>query len=90
LMDLVVESAEPDHGIRRGWFGREEAPAGGALTFECELGYTLDPAAWRQGRDAQLEKAIDVEMQQLKEHPLPQILRPQYPNYHEHDDLGAK
>ncbi len=50
----------------------------------------LDPAAWRQGRDAQLEKAIEVEMQQLKEHPLPQIKRPPYPNYHEHDDLGAK
>jgi tricorn protease len=50
----------------------------------------LDPAAWRQGRDAQLEKAIEVEMQQLKEHPLPQIKRPAYPNYHEHDDLGAK
>jgi len=50
----------------------------------------LDPAAWRQGRDAQLEKAIEVEMQQLKEHPLPEIKRPPYPNYHEHDDLGAK
>jgi len=50
----------------------------------------LDPAAWRQGRDAQLEKAIEVEMQQLKEHPLPQIQRPAYPNYHEHDDLGVK
>lgn len=50
----------------------------------------LDPAAWRQGHDAQLEKAIEVVMQQLKEHPLPQINRPPYPNYHEHDDLGAK
>jgi tricorn protease len=50
----------------------------------------LDPAAWRQGRDAQLEKAIEVEMEQLKEHPLPQIKRPVYPNYHEHDDLGVK
>ena len=50
----------------------------------------LDPAAWRSGRDAQLEKAIDVVMQQLKEHPLPEIKRPSYPNYHEHDDLGAK
>jgi hypothetical protein len=28
LMDLVVESAAPEHGLRRGWFGREEAPAG--------------------------------------------------------------
>jgi RimJ/RimL family protein N-acetyltransferase len=49
LMDLVVESAAPGHGIRRGWFGREEAPAGVALTFETELGYTLDPAVWGQG-----------------------------------------
>ena len=48
-MDLVVESAAPEHGIRRGWFGREQAPAGVALTFECELGYTFDPAVWGQG-----------------------------------------
>jgi tricorn protease len=50
----------------------------------------LDPSVWRQGRDAQLEKAIEVVMQQLKEHPLPEIKRPPYPNYHQHDDLGAK
>ena len=50
----------------------------------------LDPAAWRQGRDAQLEKAIETVMQELKDHPLPEIKRPPYPNYHEHDDLGAK
>ena len=50
----------------------------------------LEPAAWRQGRDSQLEKAIEVVMQQLKEHPLPEIKRPPFPNYHEHDDLGAQ
>jgi RimJ/RimL family protein N-acetyltransferase len=49
LMDMVVESGEPEHGIRRGWFGRERAPADVALTFETELGYTFDPAAWGQG-----------------------------------------
>jgi len=49
----------------------------------------LDPAAYRQGRDAQLDKAIEIVMQQLKEHPLPQYKRPAYPNYHEHDDLGS-
>ena len=48
-MDLVVESAEPEHGLRRGWFARAQAPAGVALTFECELGYTFDPAVWGQG-----------------------------------------
>jgi tricorn protease len=50
----------------------------------------LEPASWRTGHDAQLEKAIEVVMQQLKEHPLPEIKRPPYPNYHEHDDLSAK
>jgi RimJ/RimL family protein N-acetyltransferase len=49
LTDLAVESAVPEHGVRRGWFGRAEAPAGVALTFECELGYTFDPACWGQG-----------------------------------------
>ena len=49
LMDLVVESSAPEHEIRRGWFGREDAPAGLALTFECELGYTFDPAVWGRG-----------------------------------------
>jgi RimJ/RimL family protein N-acetyltransferase len=49
LMDLVIESAAPEHGVRRGWFGREQAPAGVALTFETELGYTFDPAVWGQG-----------------------------------------
>jgi tricorn protease len=48
----------------------------------------LDPAAWRQGKDAQLEKAIEVVMQELKDHPQPEIKRPPYPNYHEKDDLG--
>jgi ribosomal-protein-alanine N-acetyltransferase len=49
LMDMVVESAASEPGIRRGWFGREQAPPGGALTFETELGYTFDPAVWGQG-----------------------------------------
>ena len=49
LMDMVVEPTPPEPRIRRGWFGREEAPAGVTLTVECELGYTLDPAAWGQG-----------------------------------------
>jgi len=49
LTDLAIESAAPDHGILRGWFVRAHAPAGIALTFECELSYTLDPAVWGQG-----------------------------------------
>src|SRR6267378_772280 len=43
LMELVVESAVPEHGLRKGWFGPPEAAPGVALTYECELGYTFDP-----------------------------------------------
>ena len=49
LTDLAVESAAPEHGIRKAWFGDAQAPAGVALTFECELGYTFDPAVWGRG-----------------------------------------
>jgi RimJ/RimL family protein N-acetyltransferase len=49
LMELVVESAAPEQGIRKGWFGREGVPAGVAVTYECELGYTFDPAVWGEG-----------------------------------------
>jgi RimJ/RimL family protein N-acetyltransferase len=49
LTDFAVESAAAEHEIRRGWFGRAQAPAGVALTLECELGYTFDPAVWGQG-----------------------------------------
>ncbi|PYP51615.1 MAG: protease [Gemmatimonadetes bacterium] len=50
----------------------------------------LDPAAVRQGHDPQLEKAVDVVLQLLKQHPAPQVKRPPYPNYHRQDGLGVK
>ncbi len=49
LMELVIESAAPEHGLRKGWFGQDGLPVGVRLTFECELGYTFDPAVWGQG-----------------------------------------
>ncbi len=48
----------------------------------------LDPAKYRQGQDAQLDKAIEAVMELLKQHPLPQHPRPAYPNYHPNDDLS--
>jgi tricorn protease len=71
------------YGLKGEW---EVENHGIAPDFEVDL----DPAAYRQGHDAQLDKAIEVVMQQLKEHPLPQYPRPPYPNYHEKDGLGAK
>jgi [ribosomal protein S5]-alanine N-acetyltransferase len=49
LTDLAVETVADEQGMRRGWFGRDGAPAGVSLTFESELSYTFDPAFWGQG-----------------------------------------
>jgi len=71
------------YGLKGEW---EVENHGVAPDYDVEL----DPAAYRQGHDAQLDKAIEVVMQQLKEHPLPTFQRPTYPNYHEKDGLGGK
>jgi len=42
----------------------------------------MDPKAWREGHDPQLEKAVAVVMEALKKNPLPKHQRPAYPNYH--------
>jgi tricorn protease len=41
------------------------------------------------GHDMQLERAVAVVMQQLKEQPVVYPAIPPYPNYHQHDGLGA-
>lgn len=45
----------------------------------------LDPKAWREGRDPQLEKAVEVVMDALRKTPLPRPKLPAYPNYHRGD-----
>ena len=40
------------------------------------------------GHDRQLEKAVAIVMEQLKEHPVPVAPIPKYPNFHEKDGLG--
>jgi tricorn protease len=42
----------------------------------------LDPKAFREGHDMQLEKAVQVVMEELEKHPAPVLKRPPYPNYH--------
>ena len=41
----------------------------------------MDPKLVREGHDPQLEKAVDVVMQELKKHPLPTYKKPAYPDY---------
>lgn len=43
-----------------------------------------DPKLVREGHDPQLEKAVAIAMQQLKEHPLPHYPKPSYPDHHPH------
>ena len=42
----------------------------------------FDPELVRQGRDPQLEKAVQVVLEELKIHPVPRPKRPAYPNHH--------
>ena len=40
-----------------------------------------DPALIRTGRDPQLEKAVEVILEELKKNPPPKLRRPAFPNY---------
>ncbi|MFQ5818226.1 MAG: S41 family peptidase, partial [Terriglobia bacterium] len=42
----------------------------------------LDPKAWRAGGDPQLEKAVEVVLEELRQNPPPRHNKPAYPNYH--------
>ncbi|HJQ25611.1 MAG TPA: PDZ domain-containing protein [Blastocatellia bacterium] len=43
----------------------------------------MDPAAWRAGRDPQLERAVEYLLEELKKNPPPpRTKRPAFPNYH--------
>jgi tricorn protease len=43
----------------------------------------MDPALVRQGHDPQLEKAVEVVLDELKKTPLPEYAKPPYPDYHQ-------
>ena len=77
LMDGGGHTA-PDaaiYGLDGEW---EVENAGVAPDIEVEF----DPAAWRQGRDPQLERAVEYLLDELKKNPPKQYKRPAFPNYH--------
>jgi tricorn protease len=51
--------------------------------IQPDIEVELDPKAVRQGHDPQLEKAVQVVMEQLEKNPLPALKRPAYPNYYQ-------
>ncbi len=49
-----------------------------------------DPKAWREGRDPQLEKAVEVALELLQKNPLPKKPnRPEYPKYPQRTAAGG-
>ena len=48
----------------------------------------LDPKAWREGRDVQLEKAVNWVMEELKKNPPKPVQRPPYPDYHKANPIA--
>ena len=63
------------YGLSGDW---EVENVGVAPDIEVEL----DPAAWRQGRDLQLEKSVEILLDELKRNPRKEYPRPAFPNYH--------
>lgn len=47
-----------------------------------DIAVEFDPKAWREGRDTQLDKGVEVLLQELKRSPAPRAVRPAYPDYH--------
>jgi tricorn protease len=48
----------------------------------------LDPKAVREGRDPQLEKAVELVLAEMKKYPLTKVKRPPFPNYYTPDLKG--
>jgi tricorn protease len=55
----------------------------------ADIEVELEPALWRQGRDAQLEKAVEYLLEELKRNPTPRYKRPAFPNYHKPAAAGS-
>lgn len=78
LMDGGFVGA-PSSGIYNPLTGEWEVEnTGVAPDIEVEQ----DPALVREGRDPQLETAVQVIMEEMKKSPPPKLRRPAFPNYH--------
>lgn len=55
---------------------------------EPDIEVDLDPKLWREGRDSQLEKAVDLAMAELKKNPPQEPKKPAFPDYHKGTPLS--
>jgi tricorn protease len=85
LMDGGMVSA-PSSGVYNPLSGEWEVENIGVAP---DVEVDQDPALVRKGRDPQLEKAVEVVMEELKKNPPPALRRPAFPNYHRSTSLGV-
>jgi tricorn protease len=78
LMDGGFVSA-PSSGVWNPDKGEWEVENRG---IQPDIEVEFDPEAVRAGHDPQLERAVEVVMQELDKNPVPHPKRPAYPNYH--------
>jgi tricorn protease len=50
----------------------------------------MDAMVWRSGRDPQLERAVEVVLEQLRKSPPPAKKKPAYPNYYNQAGAPAR
>lgn len=55
---------------------------------EPDIEIDLDPKLWREGRDSQLEKAVELAMAELKKNPPIVPKKPDFPDYHKGTSLS--
>jgi tricorn protease len=72
-------------------FWRPDGSSGGQWEVENygvapDVEVEFDPKAVREGRDPQLEKAVEIALAELEKHPLPKHKKPPYPNYFRGND----
>lgn len=84
LMDggFVTSPDAAIYGLNGEW---EVENVGTPADIEVEL----DPAAWRQGRDLQLEKTVEYLLEEIRRNPQPEYKRPPFPNYQKAPVAGS-
>ena len=79
-MPCPTATNDPAHRLRVPIVIAVAVTGPGCIAPDIEI--EQDPKAVREGRDPQLEKAVEVLLEELRKNPPPKHERPPFPNYH--------
>jgi tricorn protease len=71
----VTAPGDAIYGLKQEWEVENQGVA-------PDIEVMMDPKLVREGHDPQLEKAVEIVLEKLKEQPVPKLVRPPLPNYH--------